>query len=290
MPTEIAPQTATAGSEGSAPSNVTTDPNVAPAVDPGSAPGSDQSDGQPAVDGTVGATAATPEPPAESKAVQELKTQRLKRQQAEREAAYWQGVAQGSTGAGVTRPDSHPRTDPSAPASPPKLVDYPTYEEYEAARDSFIIQRAKAEVVQELRTTDAKTRDQSVNEAFMARVQAASVADPELPSILEDMSLPISDAMATAVKESELAPQLLRYLNDNRDVARKLHGMSPISAAREIGKIETQLAARTKTAPPRQVSQAPEPITTVTTSGGALDIDPERESISDFMRRRNAGR
>ncbi len=75
-----------------------------------------------------------------SKVVEELKTQRKKRQDAEKEAAYWRGVAEAR---------SKPETVPAVPSSDPvapKLDQFETYEQYEAAKDVYLVNLATHKV------------------------------------------------------------------------------------------------------------------------------------------------
>ena len=115
---------------------------------------------------------------------------------------------------------------------------------------------------------------------------AAAENDPELPEIENDATLPVSLPMALAIKESEAAPSILRYLSAHRDDAARISRMIPIAAVREIGKIE---AAATSSPRPqtRTVSQAPAPVHPVGGTKGSVDMDDERLPIDEFVRRRN---
>ncbi len=93
--------------------------------------------------------------------------------------------------------------------------------------------------------------------------------------------------MALAIKESEAAPQVLRYLSAHRDEAARISRMNPIAAAREIGRIEALAEVPSRPRDLRTVSQAPEPVRPVGGTKGSIETDDERVPIDEFVRRRN---
>jgi hypothetical protein len=198
------------------------------------------------------------------------------------EAAYWRGIAEGR----IKPPAA---VQPHSPADAPEfpvLADFERAEDYEEARTRYVVEKAKWDLKQELEAHRVRETQGEIERRYRARMAAAAGSDPELLEIENDTTLPVSLPMALAIKESEAAPQILRYLSAHRDEAARIARLSPIAAAREIGRIE----AGASNAPPQQlrtVSQAPEPVRPVGGTKGSIETDDERVPIDEFVRRRN---
>ena len=167
------------------------------------------------------------------------------------------------------------KATPTAPA-PPKQEDFQNY-------DDFLIAKAKFEVKQETESEKFRTAIEDLDKQHSARMAKAAEKDPEIFEIQNDPDLPITQPMAIAIKGSDLGPEIVRYLADNRVEAARIAHLNPIFAAREIGKIEAKLSNPT---PAKNKSSAPKPITTVEGVGVEL-IDEEKLPMSEFVKRRN---
>jgi hypothetical protein len=263
-------------------------------ADSSSAPDADASSDQLAQTGDPGAPFA-PETPKEQGAgpsgaerrIQQLvaRQREAERREAARagEAAYWRGIAEG-------------RIRPAAPVQPqspaggpefPTLADFERSEDFEEARTRYVVEKAKWDLKQELEAHRVRETQGEIERRYRARMAAAAESDPELPEIENDATLPVSLPMALAIKESESAPQVLRYLSAHRDEAARISRMNPIAAVREIGKIEAAEGPRSRPQDLRTVSQAPEPVRPVGGTKGSIDTDDERVPIGEFVRRRN---
>lgn len=90
----------------------------------------------------------------------------------------------------------------------------------------------------------------------------------------------VSGTMAEAIMSSEHGPEVLNYLTRNQAESRRIHKLSPVQQAREIGKLEAKFAAAPAD---RTVSGAPPPHETVK---GASDVsvtkDPAKMSDSEW--------
>jgi hypothetical protein len=87
--------------------------------------------------------------------------------------------------------------------------------------------------------------------------------------------------MAQAIEESEIGPRLVYHLGKNRALAQKLAGMTPVKAGIEIARIEAQLVAEASK-PKQRVSNAPEPVTTVSARGSPDDGYRDNMTPSEF--------
>jgi hypothetical protein len=102
---------------------------------------------------------------------------------------------------------------------------------------------------------------------------------PDFDAVMETANIPISQAVADSILESDVGPQLRYYLAKNPDVTVKLSEMSPLAAAREIGKLEVKLQAT----PATKTSSAPAPISPV--KGGTTrnpSSDPAKMTHEEY--------
>jgi hypothetical protein len=293
MPTEIASQQASTpvGTEGSTPHPETPAQSVADQDE--SVASSTTTEDQDTTTTTEDSAGSVPAKKARIEVsvdtIEDLKTQRKRRQEAEREAAYWRGVAEGTVGRGGGKP-SHPMAspEPQAPIAPPRPEEFADFATYEAAKEEYLLAKAEDRAAARLQRQAQETREESINRAYQERIAKAAEVDPEITDILNDDRLPINVHMGQLIKESEQAPSLIRYFHENRKIAMKVYDMPPLLAAREIGRIESMLEARDKSAPPpKKVSAAPAPIPTVG-ARGTQTVDEESLPVDDWMKRRNA--
>jgi hypothetical protein len=250
----------------------------------------------PATDPVVDPTKAEPaapapapeEPEKPSKAVSELIAQRKKRQEAEKEAAYWKGVAEGRI---KPQPDPAPvsPTPEGAPAPlvAPKIDQFETYEQYEAAKDAYLVEKAKHDFRLEQQAEQQRQMFVETEQKFAQRIEAAAQEDPAILDLLQDRTLPYSPTMGTVVKDSDVAPQLLRWIDQNRKEAARIAALPPLQAARELGIVEARIKFAPKPEPVRKVSAAPEPVTPVVPAAGDI-VDEADLPMSEYYKRRSS--
>jgi len=204
-----------------------------------------------------------------------------------REAEYWRQQAM------------QQKPEPVKPQEPVKL---PTLEEhgydeakYQAALLQYVEQKAESVVEKRLNEVDARRKEQSRMEAFAARQQAFVKATPDFEArVLQDPTLPITEAMRDVIVDSDNGPEIAYYLAQNRDAAEAISRLPTHLAALEMGRIEGRLSAQKEAAkrPVPQVSKAPPPPPTVEASESAIgDIKPssaDSDKLSDdeWARRR----
>ena len=253
----------------------------------------------PATSATETPTTETPETtdkkgsePLGDKGVEELKTQRKKRQQAEQEAAYWRGVAEAkgaqSSTQTLTQPSAQTATQPpaqtQAPASlpgEPKLENFENYDEFLIAKATFRIEHQ-----QQQREFERKT--QEIEGKFQEAIKKGQGKYSDFMEVLNNPSFRQTSAVAFAVKNSDMADDLAYYLGTHLDETYKLNTLDPLSAAREIGRIESKISiASEKPKETKKISQAPEPVKTVKAQGSPV-VDENSLSTSDWIMRRNS--
>lgn len=220
--------------------------------------------------------------PNQPKVVKELIHTRKRAQQAEQEAAYWRGVAEGRI-----KPDASQQPQPQVQAQaqgepPPDRYDYDTDDDYNRA---VIRYEARQEYRKEMEKSRIEEERKRIDSNFSIKLQEAAKTDPEIVNIVSDPTIPINQAMAYHIKISDIGPQLVRYLHENQNEAARIYLLNPIQAAAELGRIEAKLTQPPPTT--KKVSQAPEPAKPLGGSRGATETDLDKLPINEFMKRRN---
>ena len=150
----------------------------------------------------------------------------------------------------------------------PKVDEEPQPSQF---NDAFEYAKALAEFtadkrIGEMRRQDAEAKEaqerQKVIETWASKVQAAKASMPDFDDIVASSDVVVNDDIRDAILESDVGPQILYHLAENDDVAKRIAGLSPKQALREIGKLEARFETKeTKSEPlPITRSKAPAPI------------------------------
>ena len=180
---------------------------------------------------------------------------------AQREAEYWR---QQALKAAEQKPEP---TQADAPTGEPTREQF-DYDDAQYMKAWYKWQRDQ-ERAEETRTKQAEEA-QKRHKTFQEREQAFAAAHPDYEQVAKAEHVPITKEMAEAIIESDDAPAIAYYLGQNLEEASAIAAMSPIAAARAIGRIEAKLSAKpavqTTTTPAKTVTRAPEPVTTLSGS------------------------
>jgi len=158
------------------------------------------------------------------------------------------------------------------------------------AQESLRLQAAQLDRVQ----TAIRTRDT----AFQERLNAVRSADPEFAASLspevqalrpfsalrpgEPITDPAGHAIADAILESSVGPQLMRHFSQHTEELARLRTVPPAALFRAIGRLEAQIDAPSATpAGPPPVTHAPAPGTTL----GSRPVQPPADAAADAEQR-----
>lgn len=219
------------------------------------------------------------------KVVKELIAQRKKRQVAEQEAAYWRGVAESGSQAKQetkTQPVSQPQ---NTPPQLPSIHNYDTYDEYETAKDEYLVQQAEYRITQRFAEQQRKQHETKIQATFKEKLDAVAEEDPSIYDLVDSVGKIVSPVVADLVVQSDQGVAIVRYFNNNPKEATRISQLHPIMAAKAIGAIEVRLSSVPKAEPVKKISQAPSPIKTVTPAGSAV-IDEDNLSMEEYYKRR----
>lgn len=173
---------------------------------------------------------------------------------AERDAAYWRGIAEGRT------PQAQPVPEQvaSEPAAKPNLADFTDYETYVEALTDWKTSQKIAEVVHHQRAATAQERQQAeameLARGWAGKQEAVRKEIPDYDEVMGGADTVVAPYVTDAILTSDRGPEVAYHLAKNPALAEKLNRLSPLAAAREIGRIEAALEksspGTTRTAPP----------------------------------------
>jgi hypothetical protein len=158
------------------------------------------------------------------------------------------------------------------PSGKPTMAQYANVEDYvEAVADWKLEQR---EQVSQKSQADSQ-RATVANKVEKIMQEAAKISGFDREAFDE---LPITDAMAYAILDSDVAAKITAHLTSNPDDAERISALSPARQAAEIGKLEARISSQTVKA-----SNAPAPIKPIGNRGGAANSDLSKSSMDDYI-------
>ena len=192
-----------------------------------------------------------------------------------REAAYWREVA--------TKSQAPSQDTPQKPARDSFTKDDDFFEalaDWKAEQKlSEYRKQQQAESLNKAEQTQTATRF----ELYQERVSTALDAMPDYEEVVGASDVPAAPHVLESILDSEQGPQLAYHLAKNPDVAERLNAMTPVQAAREIGRLEAQLEKpKADTPPPKRTTSAPPPINPVRGSNGQFTKSPDQMSDAEW--------
>jgi len=170
------------------------------------------------------------------------------RRTAERDAEYWKQQAQNK-----------------APEAPVEVVEEATktladFDYDEGKYQEHLFSRARANAVDEARKVlkdeqSQQTSSRKLSE-FRGREADFSKDVEDYQEVVTNPALSLSQPMVDVATEMDNGPELLYYLGKNPALADEISRLSPLTAARELGRIEAKLSAKESG---KTVSEAPAP-------------------------------
>ena len=144
----------------------------------------------------------------------------------------------------------------------------------EANPDALVLQKAEEIIARR----EAAKQQSQVLDSYHEREEEARSKYDDFEQVAYNPKLSITNVMAETIQSSDIGPELAYYLGSNPKESDRIAKLSPLSQAKEIGRIEAKLAAEP---PMKKTTSAPAPITPVTarSSGGpAFDTTDPRST------------
>jgi chromosome segregation ATPase len=134
--------------------------------------------------------------------------------------------------------------------------------EYAKALAEYSTEQALANRDRQQAEARAAEERQKVISQWTSKVEAAKASLPDFDDIVASSDVVVNDDIRDAILESDVGPQILYHLAENDEVAKKISGLSPKQALREIGKLEARFEAKSEAEKPTPIvrSKAPAPI------------------------------
>ena len=153
---------------------------------------------------------------------------------------------------------------------------------YQAQIEHLAEVRAAEKLAERERSKEAERR----SESFIDKAEKAADRYPDFTAVVSNPALSINEAMTEFISESDIGADVAYYLGKHPSKAHEISQLSPIRAARELTRIESELAARPKANP----SKAPEPISPVGQRGKASvsSLPSDSDDIDTWMRKEQA--
>lgn len=161
-----------------------------------------------------------------------------------------------------------------------------SFQDDEAYLRAHIEHLAEQKAAEKLAERQVRQEAERRSESFLAKADKAAERYPDFQAVVSNPSLPVNEAMAEFIAESDQGAEVAYFLGKNPGKAYEISQLSPVRAARELARIETDLAAR----PQARVSRAPEPITPVGSKGRAStsSLPSDEDDIATWMRKEQA--
>lgn len=146
--------------------------------------------------------------------------------------------------------------------------------EYAKALAEYSTEKALAERDRQIAQAREQEAQQKIIQSWAQKVQAAKAEMPDFDDMVASSDVVVNNAVRDAILESDVGPKILYHLAENNDLARKIAGLTPNAALREIGKLEARFEAKAETAQTAPIvkSKAPAPIQPIRGGQGKPDI------------------
>lgn len=160
------------------------------------------------------------------------------------------------------------------------------FQDDDAYLEAQIEHRAEQKAREKLEQREKAEQSERMAESFQEKAEKASERYPDFSVVVGNPALSINEAMAEFISESDLGPDLAYHLGKHPLDAARIASMSPVKAARELGRLESEIAARPKANP----SKAPEPITPVGSRGKstASTLPSDDDDMETWARKERA--
>ena len=168
-------------------------------------------------------------------------------------------------------------------ANEPKREEFRDDETFSQAHIEHLAEKKAAEKLAQRERAEQQER---AAESFLEKAEKAQERYPDYQAVVGNPSLAINEGMVEFIAESDLGADVAYFLGKNPMKAAQIAQMSPIKAARELSRIESEIASKPKANP----SKAPEPISPVGTRGksSVSALPSDEDDIDTWMKKEQA--
>jgi len=170
----------------------------------------------------------------------------------------------------------------------------PTLEQFDYDQEQYLEALADYKLQSKLAEKEAQSRTQQVNQNEFQEVQQFKQREYEVMSEFPDYQqkvyandVPITDTMAKAIRIDENGARVAYFLATYKDIAYRVANLSPREQFLAIGDISEKINQATSASAAGKVSNAPNPVPSVSSRGGAVSKSPEKMSMDEWMKWRS---
>lgn len=214
------------------------------------------------------------------------------KQEAEEKAVYWrkqkaEARAEFFKEKGAERQAPPPEDLGMGPE--PKQEAFDDYQKYLDAKIAFEVNKAKTtwDREQARKQTEISHQDRMAN--LQTKIEEGYKKYADFEEVALDRTVPITPMIMEILSEAETPQDIAYWLGKNRAEAIRISRLSPISAAREIAKIEVEMARSGGNTPSQpKIPSAPPPIRPLGSSNTverALDKMSQKEFEAEMEKR-----
>jgi hypothetical protein len=180
------------------------------------------------------------------------------------------------------------RAEKPASSEKPNRGDFFDPDEYEAAKDAWLIQEAEKRI--EAKTTraqqeqDQQRQTEEIRKSWSAQVESAKKAHPDFEEVVYSDDFQCTPVMMNAIAADIHGAEVAYHLATDPDEASRIAALAPVQQIIEIGRLSATLQAKPAVEPRR----APAPITPLGNEAPADRKSPAEESEAEYFARRNA--
>ena len=167
----------------------------------------------------------------------------------------------------------------TTPTEPGKTLADFEYDEAQFA--TYLTDQAKIEAKADVERNAQQERTMQRRAEFEMKEASFATTTDDYQVVTRNPALPITAAIVETLQSAEKGPEVLYYLGKHPDIAASLSQMSPLDAARELGKIEATKLVK----PEPSITNTPKPVPKIKAADtGAVRIrsdSPESDKLSD---------
>ena len=200
-------------------------------------------------------------------------------------------------------PKVEPAKGPEAPKKPekPKQEAFESWETWQAAleahedaKDKYYEDLAdwKAQQAINKRETvrQVEAKNKSAQDAWNEKIERVKKTRPDFQDVAKDV--PFNEAAAGFILNSDIGPEILIHLAENRQEAERIKGLDTHQTLREIARIELKLQSPSSPPGPKKVTSAPPPPPEVSGRSAAEPDEADRAlaagDVGGYQRAMNA--
>jgi hypothetical protein len=203
----------------------------------------------------------------------------------EQELEYWkkEALRQKAQESDSKKADDQSSTKSASADAKPDPDKFESHEAYEDALLDWKIERREKQRQAKQKEEQVKAEFQKKAETFQSKLAEFQKANPDFDDVLEETEdVPGNIGVSESILASEIGPALMYELAKNKKDYARICALDPISAAREVGRIEARLLNKPEPSenkqPEKKQTKAPPPISPV---GNGVSSPSNYKSLDD---------